>query len=334
MDSEQKKKEIYTYQAPWTTYALGWSRRGTEHDFKLAVGSFKEEYSNQVHVIQLDKDDQGQGAFRKVAEFDHPYPATKVMWAPASSNATTPELFATTGDYLRLWNYNSDGKVDLKCLLNNNRHTEYCAPLTGFDWNDADPTLIGTCSVDTTCTMWDVVKLAPKTQLIAHDKEVYDIAFASSTNVFATVGADGSLRMFDLRTLEHSTILYEAPDLSPLLRVVWNKMDNNYLATIQTNSPKTTVLDVRMPSVACMELLAHQASVNGLAWAPHSSCHLCTCSDDHEALIWDITAAPKTIDEPMLSYTAESEINQLQWDKTQEQRVGICFDNSVQVLRV
>ena len=47
------------------------------------------------------------------------------------------------------------------------------------------------------------------------------------------------------RTLEHSTILYEAPDLSPLLRVVWNKMDNNYLATIQTNSPKTTVLDVR-----------------------------------------------------------------------------------------
>jgi WD40 repeat protein len=30
-----------------------------------------------------------------------------------------------------------------------------------------------------------------KTQLIAHDKEVYDIAFAPSTDVFASAGADG-----------------------------------------------------------------------------------------------------------------------------------------------
>ena len=42
-------------------------------------------------------------------------------------------------------------------------------------------------------------KLQPKTQLIAHDKEVYDIAFACGKDVFGTVGADGSLRMFDLR---------------------------------------------------------------------------------------------------------------------------------------
>ena len=38
------------------------------------------------------------------------------------------------------------------------------------------------------------------TQLIAHDKEVYDIAFAPhGTSTFASVGADGSVRMFDLR---------------------------------------------------------------------------------------------------------------------------------------
>jgi WD repeat-containing protein 68 len=38
------------------------------------------------------------------------------------------------------------------------------------------------------------------TQLIAHDKEVYDIAFnPKDAEVFASVGADGSVRMFDLR---------------------------------------------------------------------------------------------------------------------------------------
>mmetsp|Transcript_18475 Transcript_18475/g.30797 ORF Transcript_18475/g.30797 Transcript_18475/m.30797 type:complete len:332 (+) Transcript_18475:206-1201(+) len=330
--ADEKKKEIYTYTAPWTTYALGWSRRGNDQNLKLAVGSFKEEYSNQIHVIQLDRDDDGNGDFVKVSEFDHPYPATKVMWSPADH--TGPELLATTGDYLRLWSAGTDGQFELKALLNNNRHTEYCAPLTSFDWNDADPTLIGTCSVDTTCTMWDVNKMAPKTQLIAHDKEVYDMTFAAGAHNFATVGADGSVRLFDLRTLEHSTILYETPDQSPLLRVAWNRISDNYIATILTNSPTAIIIDVRMPSVPAIELRAHQASVNGLAWAPHSANHICTCSDDHDALIWDVTTTPRTVEEPMLSYSADAEINQLQWDKTQEQRVAICFDRSVQVLRV
>ena len=46
-------------------------------------------------------------------------------------------------------------------------------------------------------------------RLIAHDKDVYDIAFACGKDVFSTAGGDGSVRMFDLRSLEHSTILYE-----------------------------------------------------------------------------------------------------------------------------
>ena len=60
-----------------------------------------------------------------------------------------------------------------------------------------------------------------KTQLIAHDKEVYDIAFSKAgggRDMFASVGADGSVRMFDLRHLEHSTIIYEDPHHTPLLR--------------------------------------------------------------------------------------------------------------------
>ena len=37
-------------------------------------------------------------------------------------------------------------------------------------------------------------------------------------DMFASVGADGSVRMFDLRHLEHSTIIYEDPQHTPLLR--------------------------------------------------------------------------------------------------------------------
>lgn len=52
------------------------------------------------------------------------------------------------------------------------------------------------------------------------------------TNPFSISGADGSVRMFDLRHLEHSTIIYEDPAHTPLLRLAWNKQDPNYLATV------------------------------------------------------------------------------------------------------
>lgn len=54
--------------------------------------------------------------------------------------------------------------------------------------------------------------------------------------MFASAGEDGSVRHFDLRDLEHSTIIYESEDQSPLLRVAWNKVDPNYLATIMMDS--------------------------------------------------------------------------------------------------
>ena len=47
MNKEQKKKEIYTYEAPWQIYGMNWSVR-PDQKFRLAVGSFIEEYNNRV----------------------------------------------------------------------------------------------------------------------------------------------------------------------------------------------------------------------------------------------------------------------------------------------
>ena len=35
-----------------------------------------------------------------------------------------------------------------------NKNSDFCAPLTSFDWNEVDPNLLGTSSIDTTCTIW------------------------------------------------------------------------------------------------------------------------------------------------------------------------------------
>ena len=48
--------------------------------------------------------------------------------------------------------------------------------------------------------------------------------------------------MFDLRHLEHSTIIYEDPQHTPLLRLAWNKQDPNYLATVAMDACEVIIL--------------------------------------------------------------------------------------------
>jgi len=334
------RKEIYTYKAPWTVFSMAWSHRpDPSSQFRLAIGSYVEQYSNSVSVIKKNPE---SSQLYQACEFDHPYPCTKILWSPDAGSQGSKDLLATTGDYLRVWNVTDDpqsGKGMLlptkEALLNNNKTSEYCAPLTSFDWNESDPNIIGTSSIDTTCTIWDLTTQTARTQLIAHDREVFDLAFARGKDVFASVGADGSVRMFDLRSLEHSTIIYESPNLDPLLRLEWNKQDPNYLATFMLDSRRTIILDIRVPSLPVAELGGHLGCVNATAWAPHSSCHICTAGDDSQALIWDLSQMPnRPVEDPILAYNADGEINNLQWSAIQPDWISIAYNDKLQILRV
>ena len=47
---QTKRKEIYRYEAPWMVYAMNWSVRPDKR-FRLALGSFVEEYNNKVGFL-------------------------------------------------------------------------------------------------------------------------------------------------------------------------------------------------------------------------------------------------------------------------------------------
>jgi WD repeat-containing protein 68 len=276
--------------------------------------------------------------FKTRATFDHPYPATKIMWAPKGL-AKTKDLLATTGDYLRIWELqetgdDSEDSARMVSLLNNSKRSEYCAPLTSFDWNDIDQNQLATSSIDTTVAVWDIETEKVKKLLQAHDKEVYDVAFARHRDIFATVGADGSMRLFDLRTLEYSTIVCETTDLVPMLRVAWNKIDTNFLAACALDKRYVAIVDIRLPATPVAELQAHNAPVTGVAWASHSASHLVSCADDGQALIWDLAPVPRDVEDPILAYSAGAEINNLIWPSAAPEWVVITFDNKIQVLRV
>ncbi len=56
--------------------------------------------------------------------------------------------------------------------------------------------------------------------------------------------------------------------------------------------------------------------------------------DDHQALIWDIQHMPRAVEDPILAYKADGEINQIQWASTQPDWIGIGYNNSLEILRV
>ena len=127
-----KRKEIYKYEAPWTVFSMNWSVRPDKR-FRLALGSFVEEYNNKVQIVSLD---ENASEFAAKSTFDHPYPTTKIMWIP-DTKGTYPDLLATSGDYLRVWRA-GEPETRQECSLNNNKNSDFCAPLTSFDWNEVE----------------------------------------------------------------------------------------------------------------------------------------------------------------------------------------------------
>ena len=57
-------------------------------------------------------------------------------------------------------------------------------------------------------------------------------------------------------------------------------------------------------------------------------------ADDHQALIWDIQPMPRAIEDPILAYTAEGEINNVKWASNQPDWIAISYNQSVEILRV
>ncbi|KAL0581831.1 hypothetical protein V5O48_000199 [Marasmius crinis-equi] len=357
--------------------------------FRLGIGSLLDNYQNRIAIVGLqdervlvEDDYNDYNDFTILCETQHGYPVTSLQWQPASGTgfawtgktSHNSELLATTGDALRIWEYTSDGapamsgyvgrqstgtghQLVMKTALSGQSklHNQATgAPLTNFSWNEKVPSLVVTSSIDTTCTVWNIDTSTAMTQLIAHDREVYDVAWLpGSTDIFVSVGADGSLRAFDLRSLEHSTILYETPapknvpppsstpsnsarpPTSPLLRIAFNPADSNYMSTFHMDGSEIQILDMRSPGMPVMELKAHHGQINALGWASADNPLLATAGDDCQLLLWDLAnyttsgtsprsagsrlnsprpdSKKKVVTDPIMAYTASSQITNLAW---------------------
>ena len=317
---------VFNYVSQNPLYSCSWSNR-KDKPLRIATTSFISQISNTLEIIQLNEQ---SNQMLKICEAPIEYPPTKVMFSPDTSSSSK-DLLVTGGLQPQLFEIQGNRLINVATL---GSVQDTLSPCTSLDWNSVNKDRLATCSLDTTVTVWSVETHQPVKKLIAHDKEVYDISFANSPDLFGTVGGDGSLRMFDLRSLEHSTILYESQGLNPLLRLRWNQFDSNYIATFASDSHKIIVIDIRRPSIPYVELALHQSNVNAICWSPHSSTHICSASTDRKALIWDLFPVEQSKSPSVLQFEAEAAVNDIAWCGTHNDLLCMTVENQVNAVRI
>ena len=263
MVEETPVEENYTFQLtlPQNTFAL--DALGD----RVIAGSFTKGLDNSIYIV-----DYQHGSLSLTGSISHGLPASKILCKPGQSS-DQPTLFASTAASLRVWRASDSSErksvitpVTQLCTS----HKVDAFALTSFDWSAVTSTKIATSAADSSVAIWDLEREKLDTQMMAHDKPVMDVAFCGQTDkIIATVGEDGSLRLFDIRDLEHCSILLEDP--KPFIRVKWSLGSHaNQVAVMGLDSKVITIVDVRKSGEpACIINLATAAE--SIAWCPKSN---------------------------------------------------------------
>jgi WD repeat-containing protein 68 len=233
---------------------------------------------------------------------------------------------------LRLYSFEED-KLSLKADLKK-KIKDYCGPLTSCDWSHSNNSIVGVGSIDTTCAIWDLNKFQVRYMIIAHDKEVFDISLGPDEFTFMSTGADGSVRLFDSRSANSSSIIFETRDKSPMIRLKWNLVNPNFILTVIVDKNEIYILDQRKLTSPYAILKVHTNVVNNAIWAPESNTNLISVSDDKSALLWDIYCDSEQPEEYIMKYEAQSEIENVSWGNITQNWVGIIDGNQAEILRI
>ena len=328
-------------------YGIAFQNSIESNIINIAVSSLNISENNNIKILSFQQDDleedeedntetnlntinNSENASIKLKdEVKIDFPVSSLLFSPHEINKN---LLISTSDILNVYSYEKEKlKLIATCEKNN---MEKRGPITSCDWSLANNAIIGSSSVDHTVSIWDLNIFKEKHTIIAHDKEVFDIALGPDEFTFITTGADGSVRLFDLRQPDSSSIFFETRDESPILRLKWNMVNPNFILTVIVDKNEIYILDIRKLGEPYAILKEHTNVVNNAIWAPKSNTNLISVSDDKTALLWDINCGSNKSVESIMKYEADNEIENVAWGEVTQNWIGIIEGNETEILRI
>ncbi|KAK0199075.1 WD40 repeat-like protein [Armillaria mellea] len=165
----------------------------------------------------------------------------------------------------------------------------------GLAWNPVKTGNVLGASEDMTVCHWDVNSyqkgqstIQPTAVYKGHTSVVGDVDWhATKETVFASVGDDKMLMLWDTRTPSEPTNKIQAHDRE-ILAVSFSPASEHLLVT--GSADKTVVLhDTRNPTKKLHTFESHTDDVLHLAWSPHSPTIFASASSDRRINIWDLS---------------------------------------------
>lgn len=318
-------EQYYNSTYPLNTFAFSYR---PDERFRFALGSYLINQENHIDIIQYC---ERENLYLKLHTINQTYPASKLQWIPDETGQFI-DILAISSDHLRLWNIDNTGTSSKF----GSEFIHDTKPLTSFDWSTTDPTIIATCSLDSTCTIWDVDKKAIKSKFLAHEGEVYDINIGNAPNTFMTVGSDGTLRHFDIRDMNNCTILLESLDHMPYMKVAWNRLNPYLVAVTELGSKNIEVVDTRWYSDPYYQIKGHSDLVNSITWSPLEWEYLATAGDDKKVKVWDLIKVRhrmRVVDAANV-HNGSDEIISLQWPFNAPDYIGLLYTSRFQIIKI
>ena len=353
-EEEKNNKYIKKYKSPDSRlYGITFQSSIESNIINFAVSSLNISKDNNIsllsfHQEELDEEEEDEekntietnsnknninlsenNSIKLKSQVKCNFPVSSILFSPHEENKN---LLISTSDLLSVYSYEEE---QLNLIVAFERKTKnYCGPLTSCDWSRANNAIIGVSSVDHTCSIWDLNKREEKYMIIAHDKEVYDISLGPDEFIFMSTGADGSVRLFDSRQANSSSIIFETRDESAMTRLKWNLVNPNFILTVIVDKNEIYILDQRKLNAPYGILKVHTNVVNNAIWAPQSNSNLISVSDDKSALLWDIYFDSEKPEEYIMKYEAENEIENVAWGEITQNWIGIIDGNQAEILRI
>ena len=350
-NDKENEKYIKKYKSPDSRlYGITFQSSVENDIINVAVSSLNMSTNNNISIISFSQEDSKEEEDNNINEDNTKnknsinttsstislksqvqceFPVSSILFSPHEQNKN---LLISTSDILRLYSYDEETLTSKVAFTK--RRKDYCGPLTACDWSRVNNSIIGVCSVDTTCAILDLNKVEVKYMIIAHNKEVYDIALGQDEFTFMSTGADGSVRLFDIRQANSSSIIFETSDESAMTRLKWNMVNPNFILTVIVDKNEIYILDQRKLTSPYAILKVHTNVVNNAIWAPESNTNLISVSDDKTALLWDIYCDTNRPEEFIMKYKAENEIENVAWGDVTQNWVGIIDGNQAEILRI
>jgi histone-binding protein RBBP4 len=165
----------------------------------------------------------------------------------------------------------------------------------GLAWNPLKTGFVLGASEDMTVCMWDInaytkakSTIEPHSVFRGHTSVVGDVDWSpTQENVFASVGDDKMLMVWDSRTAQEPSTKIEAHERE-ILSVAFNPASEHLAIT--GSADKTVVLhDLRSPHKSLHTFESHTDEVLHLAWSPHNATVFASASSDRRINVWDLS---------------------------------------------